>query len=334
MITKLYEKVKKYIIKNHNFLLFLIVSIIILNIKTPYIVKAPGGVIPLSSRVSINGKKISSNFNTSYVKVIEGKVAGVIASFIFPNWDLEKYEEYNGKSNLSYSELNKVEKLMMQEGNNKAITTALNKAGIKYELINNKLIVYYKFDEYKNDLKIGDIINYCNNIKIENIDDLHTCVNKSNDKVSLIITRDGKEQNIDVNVYKHNDEKIIGISVLNNFDVSSEYDIKINTSSSESGSSGGFMTTLAIYSELTNLKLPNNLKIAGTGTIEDDEKIGPIDAIKYKLLGAEKQKVDIFFVPKDNYKEAKKVVKKHKLKLKIVKVNNVDDAIEYLNNLR
>ena len=94
------------------------------------------------------------------------------------------------------------------------------------------------------------------------------------------------------------------------------------------------MTTLAIYSELTNLKLPKDLKIAGTGTIEDDEKIGPIDAVKYKLLGAEKNKVNIFFVPKENYKEALKIKKKHKLKLKIVKVSKIDDAIDYLNSLR
>lgn len=334
MFSKLYEKLKKCIIKNYKFIIFIIIAIIILNIKTPYIVKAPGGIISLSDRVTINGKDINSNYYTSYVKVINGKVAAVIASFILPNWDLEKYEEYRGESNLSYEELNKVERLMMENGNNKAIITALDKAKVDYELVNNKIVVYYKFDGYKNDLKIGDIITKCNDKNVGLLDELHSCIQKSNDSATLEIERNNERKTIDVKLHDSDGEKIIGIGVLRLCDIKSEYDIKIKSEKSESGSSGGFMTTLGIYSELTNLKLPDNMKIAGTGTIEDDEKIGPIDAIKYKLLGAEKQKAKVFFVPEENYKEALKVKKKHKLKLKIVKVSKVDDAIDYLNSLR
>ena len=47
MFSKLYEKLKKCIIKNYKFIIFIIISIIILNIKTSYIVKAPGGIISL-----------------------------------------------------------------------------------------------------------------------------------------------------------------------------------------------------------------------------------------------------------------------------------------------
>lgn len=333
MFSKLYEKIKKLIIKNHNFILFLILITIVLNIKTPYIVKAPGGTIPVSNRIYINGKNIKADLNTTYMKVVEGKVAGVLASFVFPNWDLEKYEEYNGDTNLSYEELDKVEKLMMIDGNNKAILTALKKAGVDYETKNHKQVVYYKYDEYENDLKIGDIINSCNDKKITTIDDLHDCVNNSKDFVTLNILRNDKEKEIKTNVYSEGSKKLIGIGVLDTFDISSKYDIKIKSNSSESGSSGGFMTTLGIYTEISNIKIPKDIKIAGTGTIEDDEKIGKIDGVKYKLIGCENDNVDIFFVPKENYKEAIKAKKKYKLKLKIIKVECLDDAINYLNSL-
>lgn len=333
MFSKLYEKIKKLIIKNHNFILFLILITIVLNIKTPYIVKAPGGTIPVSNRIYINGKNIKADLNTTYMKVVEGKVAGVLASFVFPNWDLEKYEEYNGDTNLSYEELDKVEKLMMIDGNNKAILTALKKAGVDYETKNHKQVVYYKYDEYENDLKIGDIINSCNDKKITTIDDLHDCVNNSKDFVTLNILRNNKEKEIKTNVYSEGSKKLIGIGVLDTFDISSKYDIKIKLNSSESGSSGGFMTTLGIYTEISNIKIPKDIKIAGTGTIEDDEKIGKIDGVKYKLIGCENDNVDIFFVPKENYKEAIKAKKKYKLKLKIIKVECLDDAINYLNSL-
>ncbi len=55
MLKKVYEKVKKFIIENHNFLLFLILFTIVLNIKVPYVVSAPGGIIPLSDKVTVNG---------------------------------------------------------------------------------------------------------------------------------------------------------------------------------------------------------------------------------------------------------------------------------------
>ena len=333
MLNKIYEKTKNYIINNRYFLLFLICFVIILNIKTPYIVTAPGGIIPLSDRITIDDKEINSNYYTTYVKVVEGKVAGVLASFIFPNWDLQKYEKYSGDVDLKYNDLNKIEKLLMDAGNNQAIITALNKANIKYEKVNNKLVVYYKHDGYINDLKIGDVINYCNDVKISNIDDLHKCIDKSSDSVKLNISRNGKSKNIKVNLYDTEDQKIIGISLINVFDIKSKYDIDIKSLKSESGSSGSFMTALTIYSELVDLKIPKGMKIAGTGTIEEDEKVGKIDGIKYKLLGSEKKKVDIFFVPSENYKEALKVKKKYHLKLKIVRVETIDDAINYLNKL-
>lgn len=333
MLKKFYDNIIKFIKVNHNFLLFLILVYIVLNIKTPYIVTAPGGAMSLSDRVYINGKSIKRDFNTTYVKVIEGKVAGILASYIFPNWDLEKYDSYVGDINLSYDELNKVERIMMEDGNNKAIITALEKAKVDYEIINSRLVITYKYSEYKNDLKIGDEIVSCNNQDIKSMDDLHDCINKEENEVTLGVIRNGKNKTVTAKTRSYDEGRIIGISVINLYDIKSQYNIKIKSDKSESGSSGGFMTALSIYSEITNLKIPKNLKIAGTGTIEDDEKIGMIDGIKYKLLGSEKDNVDIFFVPSDNYKEAVKIKKKYKLKLKLVKVENIDDAINYLSKI-
>ena len=47
-------------------------------------------------------------------------------------------------------------------------------------------------------------------------------------------------------------------------------DIDIKSKKTESGSSGGFMTTLAIYNALTEKDITKGYKIAGTGTIEPD----------------------------------------------------------------
>ena len=334
MFKKLYEKSKKFIIEYHNSILFIILVTLVLNIKTPYVVNSPGGLISLSDRVTINGKNIDSNYYTTYVSVMNGKVACVLASFFIPNWDLEKYEEYSGNSDLSYDELTKVEKLAMKEGNNIAKAVALEKSGIGYTKKNSKIYVYYKSSEYENDFEIGDEIIKCEGNKIDTTDEFISCVNSVKGKVHIDVVRDNKEVSILANTYDYEDRKIVGVNILNEFDIDSDYDIQIKANKSESGSSGGFMTALSLYDSLANLNLSKNLKIAGTGTIDIKGNVGKIAGVKYKLLGAEKKKADVFFCPEENYDEALKVKRKYNLKIKLIKVRTIDDAINYLNSLK
>ena len=130
-------------------------------------------------------------------------------------------------------------------------------------------------------------------------------------------------------------EKYIGISVSfkNEYDLDPEIDI--NFKKAESGSSGGLITTLEIYNQLTKKDLTNGLTIAGTGTIESDGTIGEIGGIEHKIYGAVKGKADIFLTPGgDNYKDAKKYIKENKLKIKLIKVDTIQGAINQLEDLK
>ena len=68
----------------------------------------------------------------------------------------------------------------------------------------------------------------------------------------------------------------------------------------------------------------------GTGTINSIGEVGEIGGVKFKLLGAEKKGANIFLCPKANYKEALKVHKKNKMKIKLIPVETLNDAIEKL----
>ena len=107
----------------------------------------------------------------------------------------------------------------------------------------------------------------------------------------------------------------------------------MKTKDSEAGSSGGLMLSLEIYDKLTSKDLSHGKKVMGTGTIDEDGNVGAIGGVKYKMLGAQKDGADIFFVPKENYDEAKKVYKKNNLSFELVMVETFDEAINYLNNL-
>ena len=86
------------------------------------------------------------------------------------------------------------------------------------------------------------------------------------------------------------------------YDISPKIDIKFKNS--ESGSSGGLMLTLTIYNAICDEDIIKNRKIAGTGTISNDGTVGEIDGVKYKIMGAAREKVDVVFVPTANYEEA------------------------------
>ena len=118
------------------------------------------------------------------------------------------------------------------------------------------------------------------------------------------------------------------------FDIKSDYHVDFNFKSSESGSSGGLMMSLSLYSYLKKQDLTSGKKIVGTGTIDSEGNVGEISGIKYKLIGAVKNKADIFLVPDgDNYKDAMKLKKEKKYDIKIVKVKTFDDALVYLKSL-
>ena len=67
--------------------------------------------------------------------------------------------------------------------------------------------------------------------------------------------------------------------------------------------------------------------------MNQDGSVGVIGGIKFKILGANK-KADIFLVPEGNYKEALKVKKENKLKIKLIKVKSLKDAINKLNKIK
>ena len=86
-----------------------------------------------------------------------------------------------------------------------------------------------------------------------------------------------------------------------------------------------------IYDSLIKEDLTKGLKIAGTGTIDENGLVGEIDGVKYKLIGAVDSGADLFLVPSgNNYKEAVKTKEEKGYKIKIIKIKTFDEAVKYL----
>ena len=153
---------------------------------------------------------------------------------------------------------------------------------------------------------------------------------KVGDVLKLKVLRNKKEVNCHAEVFKEDDKNYIGVSALTTFDIDSDVKVEITSKKQESGPSGGLMMTLMTYNALTKQDLTHGKKIVGTGTISLDGSVGEIGGVKYKLMGAVKNKADIFFVPKDNYQEAMDTKKKYNYDIEVISVDALQDAITYL----
>ncbi|MFI6418814.1 PDZ domain-containing protein [Streptomyces sp. NPDC050842] len=97
------------------------------------------------------------------------------------------------------------------------------------------------------------------------------------------------------------------------------------------GPSAGLMFALGIVDKLTPESLTGGAFVAGTGTIDDKGKVGPIGGIDMKLVGARKAGARYFLTPADNCASAASDTPDG---LTLIKVDTIDDATKSLEKLR
>ena len=177
------------------------------------------------------------------------------------------------------------------------------------------------------DLKVGDIIR----LKVKDIKEI---INNSeeNDIIKFKVLRNEKELEIENKVVLEDNRKVVGVVIVTDYEYDLDPKIDIKFKNSESGSSGGLMLTLTIYNAVSSEDLIKGRNIAGTGTINTDGTVGEIDGIKYKIMGAAKNNMDIVFVPSSNYEDAINTKNKYNYDLEIIKVDTFNEVLEYLRN--
>lgn len=323
-------KIKKFIKENYKIILLMILIILFFNIKLPYYILAPGGTINITNRVVMEDYKKEENgsINMLYVSEYDGTPASLLMAKI-KNYDIESNKERQ-ISNETIKEINKRNKIMRDNSLDIATMVAYTEAGKKIDIKNRKNVVVATTID--NGLEIGDEIITVDNVKCEEVADIKKQINskEENDIITFKILRENKEKEIKSKVLLEGTNKIVGAVIITEYDYEINPQIDIKFKNSESGASGGLMLALTIYNAITEDDIIKGRTIAGTGTISLDGTVGEIDGIKYKIMGAAKNKVDIVFVPSANYEEAIMTKNKYKYNLEIVRVDTFKEAIEYL----
>ena len=325
-------KIKNFIKENYKFIIVLILIVLFCTIKLPYYIMTTGGTINITDRVEMDGyqKEDKGSINMLYVSEYDATPFSYLLAKL-------RGEEINSNkerqiSNESVEEINERNKIMRDNSLDIAVLVAYQEAGKNINIKSKKNIVMAKTTD--NNFEVGDIILTVNDKVCDEVKDIKEIINNSveNDIIKFKVLRNEKELEIENKVVLEDNRKVVGVVIVTDYEYDLDPKIDIKFKNSESGSSGGLMLTLTIYNAVSSEDLIKGRNIAGTGTINTDGTVGEIDGIKYKIMGAAKNNMDIVFVPSSNYEDAINTKNKYNYDLEIIKVDTFNEVLEYLRN--
>lgn len=200
-------------------------------------------------------------------------------------------------------------------------------------------------------LSYGDIVTMVNGQRITQSEELIASLRdkKIGDKVTLVYLRDDVEHTHEfvLEGLPQTEEEIeagvlqragLGIVTITKREVIADPPINIETRSI-GGPSAGLMFTLEIYNQLVSEDITRGYRIAGTGTVSTEGRVGRIGGIHQKVVAADKANAEYFFAPNEegqensNYRRALEAAADIGTDMKIIPVDTVQDALDFLKKL-
>lgn len=329
MSNKYYEKILHFIKVDLMPVLIFVLIIVLLNIPLPWSVYSPGGLISVKDRLNVDDAK--DNYYLTYVSFSKGTPVSLLMGLILPEWDIVSNDDIKNTQE-DMEDVETRDKIYMEEAISNSTYLAYTKAGITPNITDSHLYIIYVDDIAQTDLKIGDEVISYDDIKYTTYEEFNNYIHSKNigEAVNIKVKRKKKTLDTKSTLIDYSGEAKIGVMLSEINDYDNKPDVKYTAKTSESGSSGGLMMTLALYDYLTDEEISKDRKIAGTGTISIDGTVGEISGVKYKLAGAVRKKADIFLVPTENYEEAIKLQKERDYKIQIIEAKTFDQVLEEL----
>ncbi|CAH0122101.1 putative protein YlbL [Paenibacillus sp. CECT 9249] len=319
-----------------------VAAYILVFMPTPYVIYEPGSAEEIRPMVSIPSADTTENgaFMLTTVLRKNANIVSIVASTFDANAQISK-NNLAGRSEKEYA----TEQLInMSDSQSNAMMAAYTHANVPFQVVTDKLVVIYNIPELEthNDFQSGDEILSVNGVKIEKYEDMAYALqnNRVGDTIRSTVLRKGKETVVSAQLIEIKDPEgksraALGLRLGIVQKVKADDPSKQITFSAGDigGPSAGLMFTLEIYNQLTAGDLSKGYRIAGTGTVTPSGSVGIIGGVQHKIVAADRQRADIFFVPQDNYAEAKRKWEQIKSSMQLVPVKTVDEALDYLTQL-
>lgn len=311
------------------------------NIMLPYYAIAPGSATNVGGLITVPGPDnhpARGQILLTTISFYQVRPVDALVGWLRPDIDVLPRDQVipPHTSDKQYQQLNND---YMDESKDTAIEVALKRlgrkviergSGARVEQVLPKLPSVGK-------LKEGDVIVAIDGKPIATVTDAIAALHahKPGDVAHLDIrpADHSTERKVDVPLAADPDKgnAILGVYLRTSnrhFDYDPPLKITIN-SGPIGGPSAGLAFTLGVLDTLTPGELTGGRKVAVTGTIDDEGRVGPIGGVLQKETAVKAAGADVFLVPAGDYKAAKA----HAGHLKVIKVATLEEALAALRTL-
>ena len=322
-------------------------------VKINYWEVAPGSAEEVASRFSFDKNALSqvTRYKTSapilFVTAYGSKLSALdaLVGVLDPDVDVLNREEKFGT--ITPGEQRRLGFQAMASAKQIAEYVALNRLGYDVSIAYGKLIIERLVCEDAPrplsaclQLNPGDTITAFDGIEIPTLSDLMPIIAdySPGDVIEVTITphktSESVKKKIELMVSPDDpDRTIIGVWPADTRTVDLPFEVDIDTDSI-GGPSAGLSFTLALLDELTAGELTGGVKVAATGTIDGDESVGAIGALRQKTVAVKASGATVFFVPSAQTPEELSAARRVAgSKLRIVPVANLGEALKVLEEL-
>ncbi|WP_171056075.1 S16 family serine protease [Paenibacillus sinopodophylli] len=319
---------------------------LLLYAPTPYVVYEPGIAVSVKPMITIEtgDRPGNGDFLLTAVKLTEPNMLRTIASM----WDADKEVHLRRDVFRGYTEKQYVERqqVIMQGSQNNAIEAAYHYAGLSYAIKADGLLiadVMASNDGKPSVFQTGDLLlGVHGEAGAESAEQLLGSVQSMNTSKDAAFDVARKGEHVQVNLPKGAlDDVETSEQLLNALGIKSlmelhslepdDPDNRITITAGDiGGPSAGLVFALQALELLTEGDLAGGSRIAATGTITVDGKVGAIGGIKQKIVIASEKGAALFLVPADNFKEAEAKAIELGGSIKVISVSTLEEAIEQI----
>lgn len=303
-------------------------------VPTPYYVLAPGAAIDTSSVVTVEGGH--PRRGGLYMLIVTNRPANLfwyLYSKVDSRAELQTRTEFLGNIP-DYQQYRVLTRRMMENSQLMAKALGLKWAGrgTGVEQIGAEITGLLAGSPVQGVLQPGDIITEVEGEPVRSAEELAARVRRLTPGTPVVLTLVRGEQQLTLKVPTgaHSDpqrqgEAALGVFITDAFRFDLPVPVQIRTGEI-TGPSAGLMFTLEIVDQLSPSGITGGLRVAGTGTVEPDGRVGPIGGVQQKVFTAEAAGADVMLVPRENYEEALAAA----TQIQLVPVSTVEEALTWL----
>jgi Lon-like protease len=309
-------------------------------VPTPYQVLFPGPVSDVQSLIHPSPKPIRGALYLTTIYSDPANAAELAAVSVYLKFEANAAgivpREEARPRNVPEPEYQKLLGRMMDESKSAAKVVALREAGFDVKLTGQGAQIQEISDQSKAKgiLQPGDIVTVADGQPVTTSNDLVALIqaHKPGERMLFHVKRSAAELDLTVELSESPDEPgraragLIVLTHLYDYQLPREVDLQTKD---VGGPSAGLMFALGVYNAVTPEDLTHGHKIAGTGTISTDGKVGAVGGVKYKSIAARRAGAELFIVPRENLGEARSTAGN----MRVEGVDSFRQALDLLNTL-